>query len=256
MADLFLSYAREDRDCAEALARALNRLGWSVWWDRRIQPGESYSDVIERELTAARCVIVLWSHNSLASQWVQSEAADAAERQALVPVRIENVRPPLEFRRLQTADLFNWQSGFGGPEFAACLESIDRLVRSTVVTAQPRKPTEPGTRMLPAQPPPPQPRQQYPQPSVPAATAVPNYLVPAILVTVMCCPPFGIPAIISANQVNAKLAAGDVAGAVIASQAAKRWCLIGFGTTVFFAVAYVIFMWVMAALSGPRPYPY
>ena len=251
MADLFLSYAREDREAAEALARALSNLGWSVWWDRRIPLGQSYSEVIERELTAARCVIVLWSHNSLASQWVQNEAADAAERQALVPVRIEDVRPPLEFRRLQAADLFNWKSGFGGPEFAACLESIDRLVRSTVVTAQPRKPTEPGTRMPPAPPP------QYPQPAAPAAApVVKNYLVPAILVTIICCPAFGIPAIISANQVNTKLAAGDVAGAMAASKSAKRWCLIGFGAALFIWVAYAIITMIMAAMSQPRPYPY
>ncbi|HEV7920743.1 MAG TPA: toll/interleukin-1 receptor domain-containing protein, partial [Thermoanaerobaculia bacterium] len=128
MADVFLSYAREDRDCAEQLARALAGRGWSVWWDRRIQVGRSFSEIIERELDEANCVVVIWSRHSLASEWVQNEAAEAARRKALVPVRIEDVRLPLEFRRLQTADLLNWRNGFAGPEWNECLMSIEERV--------------------------------------------------------------------------------------------------------------------------------
>jgi hypothetical protein len=131
MAHLFLSYAREDRECAEILARALSSRGWSVWWDRQIQVGRSFSEVIEQELEKARCVIVLWSRHAVASEWVQSEAAEAASRKVLVPVRIENVRPPLEFRRLHTADLLDWRKGFDNPDFDACLASIELLVRKT-----------------------------------------------------------------------------------------------------------------------------
>jgi TM2 domain-containing membrane protein YozV len=131
MADLFLSYAREDRRCAEMLADALSRRGWTVWWDRRIQVGRSFSEVIERELDEARCVLVLWSRASVQSEWVQNEAAEAARKNRLVPVRIEDVRPPLEFRRLQTADLFDWQNGLDRPDFVPCLESIEFLVGHT-----------------------------------------------------------------------------------------------------------------------------
>jgi hypothetical protein len=59
-----------------------------------------------------------------------------------------------------------------------------------------------------------------------AATDVPNYLVPSILVTVLCCLFTGIPAIIYAAQVNNKLAVGDIAGARLASKNAKMWCWI------------------------------
>lgn len=63
----------------------------------------------------------------------------------------------------------------------------------------------------------------------PASVRVSNYLAPAILVTLCCCIPFGIPAIVYAGQVNGKLAAGDVAGAQEASRKAQMWCWIAFG---------------------------
>lgn len=63
---------------------------------------------------------------------------------------------------------------------------------------------------------------QYFAPQAP----VKNYLVPAILVTLCCCLPGGVVAIIYAAQVNSKLNAGDVAGAMAASNNAKTWCWI------------------------------
>jgi hypothetical protein len=64
-----------------------------------------------------------------------------------------------------------------------------------------------------------------PPPAVPVQLRphVPNYLVPAILSTICCCLPFGIVAIVFAAQVNAKLQAGDMQGAMQASQRAKIW---------------------------------
>lgn len=61
------------------------------------------------------------------------------------------------------------------------------------------------------------------------AQNVPNYLVQSILVTVFCCLPIGIVAIVFAAQVNGKLQSGDYAGAVSASKNAKLWCWIAFG---------------------------
>lgn len=78
-------------------------------------------------------------------------------------------------------------------------------------------------------------------PGVPGP-AVPNYLIQSILVTLCCCLPLGIVAIIFAAQVNTKLAQGDVAGAQDASQKAKMFCWIGFGvglvvTLIWFALS-------------------
>lgn len=159
MADIFLSYAREDRDCAELLAGALSRHGWAVWWDRDIDFGRSFSEVIESEIDQARCIIVLWSRSSVTSGWVQNEAAEAARRKLLVPVCIEDVRPPMGFRHLQTAELFDWRKGFEGPAFQRFLQSIDHFAPRA---ASPKAAAEPADRVVspaspaPAATPPPQ----------------------------------------------------------------------------------------------------
>jgi hypothetical protein len=69
----------------------------------------------------------------------------------------------------------------------------------------------------------------YAQPGAGAPGSVPNYLVQSILVTILCCWPLGIPAIVFAAQVNGKLRQGDYAGALAASQKAKMFCWISFG---------------------------
>jgi hypothetical protein len=78
---------------------------------------------------------------------------------------------------------------------------------------------------------------------IPPGATVPNYLVFAILATVFCCLPTGIPAIIYAAQVNSKLQAGDYAGAQAASSNAKLWCWISFGLGLAsIAVSILLFM--------------
>ena len=81
------------------------------------------------------------------------------------------------------------------------------------------------------------------------APSIPNYLVPAILVTVFCCLPGGIAAIVYAAQVNGKIAAGDIAGAQDSSKKAKMWSLISAGVGLAGVVLYVIFMVIVAAAA-------
>ncbi len=78
---------------------------------------------------------------------------------------------------------------------------------------------------------------------------VPNYLVQAILCTVCCCPPLGIPAIVFAARVNHKAGAGDLVGAQDASRKAKLWCWIAFGVGLALNLLYYGFM-VVAGLSS------
>src|SRR5262245_43510950 len=115
MADIFISYASQDRTRAKKLAGALEAKGFSVWWDRNIIAGQAYDEVIERELETATSVVVLWSKHSVISEWVKNEAQVAVERGRLVPALIDAVKPPLEFRRKQTVDLVGWDGDLGHP---------------------------------------------------------------------------------------------------------------------------------------------
>lgn len=65
MADVFVSYAREDRGKVVPFVSLLEAQGWTVWWDREINPGVSFSRVIEREIALVKCVIVFWSRHSV-----------------------------------------------------------------------------------------------------------------------------------------------------------------------------------------------
>ena len=126
--DIFISYASPDRPTAEALAKALMKEGWSVWWDRTIPPGKSFDEVIEAALSTAKCVIVLWSRASGASDWVKVEASDAAKRRILIPALIEEVTIPLEFRRIQSASLVDWRGASPHPGFDALVGSVAGIV--------------------------------------------------------------------------------------------------------------------------------
>lgn len=126
MADIFLSYAEEDRGIAQALTGHLERLGWSVWWDRRIPAGKTWRGVIEEALHSTRCMIVLWSRHSVVSQWVQEEAEEGRALGMLVPVFIEQVRPPLGFRGIQAADMVDWDLSSDAAGFRQLIADLER----------------------------------------------------------------------------------------------------------------------------------
>ena len=133
MADIFLSYAREDRHKAESLSRALEHAGWSVWWDREILPGASYERLIEAEISKAHCVVVLWSESARQSNWVRDEATLAISRHVLVSVLLDDSAPPLGFRQQQTANLAHWDGSAMDPAFATLKQGIADVIAGASV---------------------------------------------------------------------------------------------------------------------------
>lgn len=105
MADVFISYKRQDIDAAREIATSLNDAGISCWFDTALTPGEHWDETIRRELNDSNCVVVVWSEQSWDSRFVHAEALEGFERDVLVAGRIDDVRLGPPFNVVQTADL-------------------------------------------------------------------------------------------------------------------------------------------------------
>jgi len=136
LADIFLSYASEDRERVFPYVRALTDRGWSVWWDRNMIPGDSFEDTIDHEISRAACVVVFWSEAALGSRWVRNEALEGLERDILVPVMLDTVRMPVAFRHCQTlsTDAF---LDMGSAAFASLCDAVRKLVAPEDGSVQP-----------------------------------------------------------------------------------------------------------------------
>src|SRR6185312_14262563 len=132
MADVFVSYARSDKQRVAPLVAAIEARGWSVWWDPEIAPGQEFDDRIEAEIDAARAVLVVWTPTSVASRWVRGEAREAAERGILVPVRFEQARLPLDVRAIHTTDL----DGCGEDPASAPVQEFLRALGAMILRTQ------------------------------------------------------------------------------------------------------------------------
>lgn len=95
--------------------------------------------------------------------------------------------------------------------------------------------------------------QNWTPPPAGGTATVPNYLVQAII-SIFCCWPLAIPAIIFATQVNSKVAAGDITGAEEASKKAKTFSMIGIIVGVVGWLCFILFYLIVgiAAFSTSR----
>jgi hypothetical protein len=123
MADVFISYARKDSQVVNRLADALMAAGIEIWIDSRHLPkGREFFLEIEKALDEAICVVVCWTTNALRSRVIYDEVNQAAEDGKLIPVRLDDVKPPLGWRSLQHIDLLDWATD------ETATGEIDRLV--------------------------------------------------------------------------------------------------------------------------------
>ena len=158
MADIFISYAREDREWVEKLANSLVAEGFTVWWDWDLLVGKRYRETIETELQTAKAAVVVWSQHSIRSDFVRDEAEDAQQRNILLPLLKEIVRPPAGFRQLQTADLSHWQGDGAHIEFRRMMKGVSSLVGrpatgdTGVIRVDPEHPTTHFQETAPAAP--------------------------------------------------------------------------------------------------------
>ena len=139
MIDIFISYKREEQPQARMIADALEKKGWTVWWDPKIRAGERFDDVIERALIESKCVVVLWSKQSIVSQYVKDEATYALNRNKLVPILIEDVNLPFRFERINTVQLIDWDGSDKFPGFQKLIIDIISILGESPAEVEKRE---------------------------------------------------------------------------------------------------------------------
>lgn len=160
MADVFISYAREDRPRAEQIARGLGAMGLECFWDTEIPPGQTWADYIEGKLGACKAVIVLWSAHSTGSQWVREEARMGRDRGKLIPAMLDDSPAPFGFGEVQAANLASWRGEANNTDWVRFANAVDVAVR--------------GPNAGPRAAPPPRPQTAYtPEPAASAGDASP-----------------------------------------------------------------------------------
>ena len=151
--DIFLSYARSDRAIARTFAEALNHEGFKVWWDASLHSGETFDEVIEKNLREAKAVVVLWSPRSVASRWVRAEATQADRKNKLVPAMIEPCDRPVIFELTHTADLIDWTGDVTDIHWRTFMDDLRRLIHGSSdfdVPAVSRPAAKPARAVAPA----------------------------------------------------------------------------------------------------------
>lgn len=125
--DVFVSYKAEDRARLKPLVAALEVEGFTVWWDAHIGGGTDWREEIQRHLDAARCVIVAWSERSVGpeGQFVCDEAARAKKAGSYVPIKIDEVDPPLGFGGIQALSFVSWKGKRAAPCFVALVAAVN-----------------------------------------------------------------------------------------------------------------------------------
>jgi hypothetical protein len=99
-ADVFLSYAREDRSLIESLADQIGNANISVWFDSELVGGQPFRSVLKERIETTKAVVVLWTDTSINKEWVIAEASLAAQAKKLICLRhpdLESKRIPLPF---------------------------------------------------------------------------------------------------------------------------------------------------------------
>jgi hypothetical protein len=106
MADIFISYAKDDLAATELLAEELERHGYSVWYDEGLASGDVWRQRITSEIGQARALAVIWTESSANSHFVQQEVDEAQGlEKPIISLRKRGFRLsqiPLGFRHLQT----------------------------------------------------------------------------------------------------------------------------------------------------------
>lgn len=118
MTDVFLSYARKNRERVRLIADGLTDDGYSLWWDTSLKAGDNYGIKIEQALAVTKTVVVCWSEQAKESLWVRAEATEALDNDKLIQLKLDESRMPLPFNVLNIISFAGWNGKRIAPEWS------------------------------------------------------------------------------------------------------------------------------------------
>jgi hypothetical protein len=141
MADVFISYKREDRGAIEQLADSFRKLGLEVWYDASLSAGDAFSDEIDREARASKVIVVCWSPASRESRWVKAEALIGFEDDKLAAAYVagpDGFVAPAPFNSIHAEDMRSWLGApsIRHPGWRSLLRKISRLCDRSDIAAR------------------------------------------------------------------------------------------------------------------------
>ncbi len=132
MVDVFISYARMQRDRVEPLKARFEAMGLDVFFDLEgIDGGAVFPDVITRALDTSKAVLTCWSPLYFTRPWCLIEAREGMSRDILLPVTIEafeRTAAPADLRQVNYYDLTDWKGEEAHENWNRTLQRLGRLV--------------------------------------------------------------------------------------------------------------------------------
>jgi hypothetical protein len=127
VADVFVSYKREDREEVSVIADLLSDLGLSVWFDASLAAGERWRAEIMEEIDVASAMLVCWTPAATKSIEVLREVERGAARKILTPIFLKKCQLPAGLNAIHTPDLSEWDYTLDAPEWLALLAALEHL---------------------------------------------------------------------------------------------------------------------------------
>ena len=164
MTDVYVAYAREDRDRLRLITEMLRFEGWDLWMDP-FDLSDEPSPAAELKLASARVILAFWSDRSRTSEIVRSEAATGLYKNKLMQLRVDSGAPPRPFDQVESLDFAHWRGDIDDPIWRRLIAGLKQHAGEPAGT----RALPAGTRKVMAPPPslPPslsQPRQNTPPP--------------------------------------------------------------------------------------------
>jgi hypothetical protein len=146
--DIFVSYKREDDDARAVLVAALEKVGYDVFWDAKLNH-DDWKGELRDEINRSAIVICLWSRKAAASDNVKAEAFHAFGIRKLLSAHIEDRSCVPDYFKSTNLHAFDgWRDeGSRSGQLAKIVATLER----TIGTPAPSSGAQAGGTIIPVE---------------------------------------------------------------------------------------------------------